>query len=283
MLVALRLQRCRRYVLLAFANNAPDSSASQDNLDCIDLSENEIPRLENFPVMRRLGTLLLAHNVVSRCSSGLGRALPKLHTLVLSQNRLSSFVELDALAGLANLRRLSLVGNPVARKPHYRTYVVFRFPQLRELDFARVRDAERVAAVKWGASAAARPLLRELDALRAATHPEITSLPSLLGRQAVRSAGAGTGVGSSATANAGGGAGGANDATVVPTTTAGFTDEEKAAIEIALSRAETTEEFGELERYLQEQRLPPQAEAVLRERRAGGAARAVSDAPIPVR
>ena len=157
----------------------PLLASAQDNLDTIDLCENDIPRLENFPVMRRLGTLLLARNAVARVASGLSRALPALHTLVLSHNRLSSLVELDALACLGSLRRLALVGNPVARKPHYRTYVIFRFPQLRELDFARIRDAERVAAVKWGASAAARPLLRELDALRVATHPEITSLPSL--------------------------------------------------------------------------------------------------------
>ena len=62
-----------------------------------------------------MGTLLLANNVITRLSSALERSLPALHTLVLSHNRVASLVELDALASLPALRRLSLLGNPVAR------------------------------------------------------------------------------------------------------------------------------------------------------------------------
>lgn len=36
---------------------------------------------------------------------------------------------------------LSLLDNPVTRKDNYRLYVIFTMPQLRFLDFRRVKDA----------------------------------------------------------------------------------------------------------------------------------------------
>lgn len=253
----------------------------QDSLDTIDFSCNEIARLENFPVMKRLGSLLLGNNQVSRISSSLQAALPSLHTVVLTNNRIASFAEVDALAAVPSLRRLSLLGNPVARRPHYRAYLVFRLPQLGELDFEKVRKRERVAAVKWAASPAGRAFLREADALRSAAHPEITTLPSLLGAQPVggsatsSGAAAATGAGAGSSAAAVGGAGSGGGAAAVGS--GGFTAEEKAAIAAVLQAASTADEVAAIEKALRAGKLPAAAAALL-ESGAGAEARAASEA-----
>lgn len=44
----------------------------QDQFDTIDLSDNEIVKLENFPYLNRLGSLLLNNNRVTRINPDLG-------------------------------------------------------------------------------------------------------------------------------------------------------------------------------------------------------------------
>lgn len=44
----------------------------QDQFDCIDLSDNEIVKLENFPYLSRLGILLLNNNRITRINANIG-------------------------------------------------------------------------------------------------------------------------------------------------------------------------------------------------------------------
>lgn len=44
----------------------------QDQFDSIDLSDNEIVKLENFPHLSRLGTLLLNNNRITRINPKIG-------------------------------------------------------------------------------------------------------------------------------------------------------------------------------------------------------------------
>lgn len=44
----------------------------QDQFDTIDLSDNEIVKLENFPYLSRLGTLLLNNNRITRINPNIG-------------------------------------------------------------------------------------------------------------------------------------------------------------------------------------------------------------------
>ena len=60
----------------------------QDAYDCIDLSDNSIIILGNFPEMKRLITLLLHNNKIKEISKGLGRFAPKLENLMLSNNKI---------------------------------------------------------------------------------------------------------------------------------------------------------------------------------------------------
>ncbi|KAF5962102.1 hypothetical protein HYC85_003311 [Camellia sinensis] len=116
------------------------------NLTPIDLSDNEIVKLENFPYLSRLGTLLVNNNRITRINPNIGEFLPKLHTLVLTNNRLTNLVEIDPLASLPKLQFLSLLDNNITKKPNYRLYVIHKLKSLRLLDFKKVKHKERIEA-----------------------------------------------------------------------------------------------------------------------------------------
>ncbi|KAH7089226.1 U2 small nuclear ribonucleoprotein A [Paraphoma chrysanthemicola] len=119
--------------------------AARDN-DAIDLTDNDIAQLGNFPLQPRLRTLFLAQNRVSNIQPNLASSIPNLHTLVLTKNRIAELADLDPLAGFKKLVYLTLLGNPVASNENYRYWIVWRCPSVRFLDFAKVRDVERTKA-----------------------------------------------------------------------------------------------------------------------------------------
>ncbi|KAK3091945.1 hypothetical protein FSP39_023896 [Pinctada imbricata] len=122
--------------------------ATLDQFDTIDLSDNDIRKLDGFPLLRRLKTILLNNNRVVRIAENLEESLPALDTLILSNNNMLELGDLDALSTVKNLKHLSLLRNPVQAKKHYRLYVIHKVPQLRVLDFQRIRQKEREAAGK---------------------------------------------------------------------------------------------------------------------------------------
>jgi hypothetical protein len=67
-------------------------------------------------------------------------SLPKLSTLVLTTNKLVNLSDLDPLSTLPNLQTLSLLDNEVTKKPQYRLYVINRCPNLRLLDFKKIKQ-----------------------------------------------------------------------------------------------------------------------------------------------
>jgi U2 small nuclear ribonucleoprotein A' len=89
--------------------------AAKDH-ECIDFTDNDITTLSNFPQSPRLQSLLLARNRVSSLAVGLGKSLPNLRTLVLSQNFVAELADLDPLAEFGKLTHVSFVENPVASK-----------------------------------------------------------------------------------------------------------------------------------------------------------------------
>ena len=212
----------------------------QDNVDSIDLSDNDLTRLDNFPVLRRLSWLLLAGNRVARVGDELGNYLPNLRTLVLTGNRLATLAEIDVLASLASLEALSLLHNPVTRRPHYRAYVISRFPQLRVLDFQRVKRKERSAAHKFMNSKAGRAFVAEVA-------------------QAGRGAGTASALGTAAGLGVSGPPGSLASAPQRPPP---YTADQLAAIHAAISAAATGAEIERLERYLSEGLVPPELASV---------------------
>lgn len=119
---------------------------SKDQNDSIDFTDNAIRVFGNFPKLIRLRTLLLANNRISHIQPTIAQSIPNLHTLVLTGNSIANLSELDPLSGFSELTFLSLIDNPVTSKDYYRSWVIWRNPHIRVLDFQKVKDAERTRA-----------------------------------------------------------------------------------------------------------------------------------------
>ncbi|KAH9853086.1 L domain-like protein [Lenzites betulinus] len=119
---------------------------TKDQNDCIDFTDNSVTVLGNLPLLRRLRTLLFANNRISSISQSLHLSVPNLATLVLTNNNIAELGDLEPLKDVKSLQYLSLLGNPVSEKKWYREWLAWRIPNLRVLDFQRIRDKERQAA-----------------------------------------------------------------------------------------------------------------------------------------
>jgi Leucine-rich repeat (LRR) protein len=60
--------------------------------------------------------------------------LERLQSLFVSGNRIPEFWEVDRLSELPHLMEISLINNPVSRKPNYRNAIIKRLPSLIILD-----------------------------------------------------------------------------------------------------------------------------------------------------
>lgn len=187
----------------------------------IDFSDNDIKKLDNFPVMNRLNALLLHNNSVSRISPTLGANLPKLSAIMLTNNRIANVSELVHLASVTKLESLSLLDNPVTLKAHYRTFVIHRIPTLKWLDFRKVTQTEREESAKFFKSAAGKAFLTAVA-------------------QEVKIVESGGNVGASSN---GAGNGGANNSVVL-------SEEQKVLVKRAIENAVTREEIDNIERQL---------------------------------
>jgi U2 small nuclear ribonucleoprotein A' len=125
-----------------------NTGAMNDQFQCIDLTDNDITTLGGFSLLKRLRSLLLHSNPVTSISVNLSRTLPFLTSLLMSDNKLELFAEIDRLGGLRHLDTLVLSGNPITLKRNYRLYTIFKIPSLQVLDYQRVRLEERRAAKK---------------------------------------------------------------------------------------------------------------------------------------
>ena len=93
-------------------------AVTRDAFDTMDFSDNRLTRVENFPRLNRLSSLLLGGNVVTGIDArNLATNVPNLTTLVLTDNQIAGLHEVAKIAaGCPKLEFLSLRGNPVVRK-----------------------------------------------------------------------------------------------------------------------------------------------------------------------
>ncbi|GBE59589.1 U2 small nuclear ribonucleoprotein A [Babesia ovata] len=134
---------------------------TRDGYDCIDLSNNEIRKLDNIPLLPRLRTLVVAGNRISKISDTLSDSVPNLTSLVLAGNNIAQLADLTPLFKLTKLERLSLLDNPVIAVPHFTEYMVFRLPSLRYLNFCKIAQKDRLAAAEFFRTEEGLSLLRE--------------------------------------------------------------------------------------------------------------------------
>uniref|UniRef100_A0A4W4G740 U2A'/phosphoprotein 32 family A C-terminal domain-containing protein n=1 Tax=Electrophorus electricus TaxID=8005 RepID=A0A4W4G740_ELEEL len=117
--------------------------ATLDQFDTIDFSDNEIRKLDGFPLW-----LQCFFQQKTRIGENLEQSLPNLKELILTSNNIQELGDLDPLASVKTLSLLSLLRNPVTNKKHYRLYVINKLPQIRVLDFQKVKLKERQEAEK---------------------------------------------------------------------------------------------------------------------------------------
>jgi U2 small nuclear ribonucleoprotein A' len=117
--------------------------ATLDQFDSIDFSDNDIRKLDGFPLLLRLKTLLLNNNRISRIADNLHESIPNLQTLIITNNHIQELGDIDVLSQLNKLTTLSLLNNPITTKKHYRLYVIHKLPNVRLLDFRKVKLTER--------------------------------------------------------------------------------------------------------------------------------------------
>jgi len=137
--------------------------AALDQYDTIDFSDNEIRKLDGFPFMNRVKTLMMNNNRIVRAGEGLELSLPNLNTLILTNNSLQELADLEPLVSLTKLEFISLLHNPVVTKRNYREYVIHKFPNLRVLDFKKVKEKEREAAKQLYKSKEGKTQLKDIQ------------------------------------------------------------------------------------------------------------------------
>ena len=65
-----------------------------------------------------------------RISDILSESLPNLQSLFLTNNLVQELADLDSLANFKRLEYVSLLGNPVTTRDHYRLYLINKVPQV---------------------------------------------------------------------------------------------------------------------------------------------------------
>ncbi|KAI9821773.1 MAG: U2 snRNP complex subunit [Pycnora praestabilis] len=194
--------------------------------DAIDFTDNDIAALANFPLSPRLHTLLLARNRISSIQNSLANSIPNLTTLVLTSNNLAELADLDVLSTFVRLTHLTLLENPVTRKEHYRYWIIWRSPSVRFLDYQKVKDTERREAIElFGTTQEPSALASKIMGIKSRTF----DIP---------------------------GTGALNDRTGNKAYRVKFTEKEKKRMEEMIRNAKSLQEITRLEKELNEGRIP---------------------------
>ncbi|XP_037903040.1 probable U2 small nuclear ribonucleoprotein A' isoform X2 [Hermetia illucens] len=136
--------------------------ATLDQFDTIDFSDNDLRKLDGFPFLPRLKCLLLNNNRIVRIDDYLHESVPNLESVILTGNNIQELGDLEPLTHLKKLETLCLLVNPVSTKPYYREYVAYKFPNLRLLDFRKIKQQHRKEAIEFFRSKRGKDILKEI-------------------------------------------------------------------------------------------------------------------------
>lgn len=193
-----------------------------NQFDTIDLSDNEIRKLDGFPQLPRIKSLFLNNNRIVRIAEGLEMNLPNLETLILTNNSVQDLADLEPLTSAKGLRMLSLLHNPVVTKRNYREYVIHKFPNLKVLDFKKIKMQEKEKAKVLFKTRLGKTQLKDIQE-KAKTFTPGAPLP---------------------------------EATNKNTNSAGLTPEQVKNIKLAIAKASSLEEMERLNQMLRTGQLP---------------------------
>ncbi|KDO23358.1 hypothetical protein SPRG_11450 [Saprolegnia parasitica CBS 223.65] len=97
----------------------------------------------------RLQWIDLSGNAIAQLPKTVFARYTQLSTLHLHANKLCAYADIDALFCLVHLRQLTLHGNPVDEKKHYRVYTIYHMPSLVQLDYSTITQCERERSETW--------------------------------------------------------------------------------------------------------------------------------------
>ena len=123
-------------------------SATNDQFSCINLTDNSISEINYLPRLKKLKTLMLINNRITKIENDFAINCPFLTNLVLTNNKISDFQQIDNIASCKTLQKLYLVDNMVTKMKNYRLYVIYKMPTLRILDYQRITKKEKEDAIK---------------------------------------------------------------------------------------------------------------------------------------
>ena len=123
-------------------------SATNDQFSCINLTDNSISEINYLPQLKKLKTLMLMNNRITKIENDFAINCPFLTNLVLTNNKISDFQQIDNIASCKTLQKLYLVDNMVTKMKNYRLYVIYKMPTLRILDYQRITKKEKEDAIK---------------------------------------------------------------------------------------------------------------------------------------
>lgn len=103
------------------------------------------------------------NNRIVRIADSLEECIPNLETLMLTGNMIQELGDIEPLVKLQNLSSLSLMQNPIFGKPFYRQYLIYKLPQLRLLDFRKIKQKEREEVHAFFESSKGKAILREIN------------------------------------------------------------------------------------------------------------------------
>eukprot|EP01105_Mastigella_eilhardi_P007741 TRINITY_DN193_c0_g4_i4.p1 TRINITY_DN193_c0_g4~~TRINITY_DN193_c0_g4_i4.p1 ORF type:complete len:444 (+),score=142.15 TRINITY_DN193_c0_g4_i4:35-1366(+) len=149
-----------------------ENLSQNSHLDVLDLHSNNITKLENLSALQQLRTLNLSVNKLQRISgadirclasltelnlrknsithvSGLD-SLPSLRKVLLSDNCIHSFYDVQCLFSLTTLEELSLDNNAICEAGCYRAFLIDRIKGLKVLDGIKVTEGEAKQTWNWG-------------------------------------------------------------------------------------------------------------------------------------
>ena len=84
-------------------------SATNDQFACINLTDNSISEINYLPQLKRLKTLMLINNRISKIENDFAINCRFLTNLVLTNNKISDFQQIDNIASCKSLQKLYLV------------------------------------------------------------------------------------------------------------------------------------------------------------------------------
>ncbi|XP_011495480.1 PREDICTED: probable U2 small nuclear ribonucleoprotein A' [Ceratosolen solmsi marchali] len=137
--------------------------ATLDQFDTIDFSDNDVRKLDGFPLLKRIKTLFFNNNRIVRIGDGLEHCIPNLETLMLTGNMIQELGDIEPLISLQNFTNLCLLQNPITAKSYYRPYVVYKLPQLKLLDFRKIKQKERIEANTFFKSPKGKEITKEIS------------------------------------------------------------------------------------------------------------------------